>query len=421
MLAGRWPVRFVLLTALALAVVAGVAYAGGGSSATAAIRACRNKTSGLLRVVNAGANCRTGETLLTWNVEGPAGPSGIAGPKGDSGVAGAQGGTGPQGGTGRTGPAGPQGAAGLIGPPGLDGSQGVSVYAVQPSNHCAGRGFDIYQQDSNQNDALIGPLCDGATGTAGAPGANGAAGAAGPAGTAGPVGPEGPQGPAGSTGPQGATGPSGAQGLPGDDGSNGAQGAKGDTGDSGPAGLPGPAGPQGPKGDPGADGAKGDAGAPGLKGDPGPKGDPGAGVQVTAMGTASSRPGETTSLLVIPNVLTVTISTAPRTRTARIRATSRSRTRAPTTCGRRAARSLAGATSGSDLSFSIADRDPTTLQPVHAQRDFVDWETRTTISVYVAGQLHSGSTDDDSLDLRSKSVRRGRFALGGRPRLPSRP
>ena len=397
MLAGRWPVRFVLLTALALAVVAGVAYAGGGSSATAAIRACRNKTSGVLRVVNAGANCRTGETLLTWNVEGPAGPSGIAGPKGDSGVAGATGGTGPQGGTGRTGPPGPQGAAGLIGPPGLDGSQGVSVYAVQPSNHCAGRGFDIYQQDANQNDALIGPLCDGATGAAGAAGATGAPGAKGDPGSPGALG---PQGPTGSTGPQGAAGPSGAQGLSGEDGSNGAQGAKGDTGDSGQAG---PAGPQGPKGDPGADGSKGDAGAPGLKGDPGPKGDPGAGVQVTTMGTASSGPGETTSLLVIPNVLTVTVAGCSVDQdgaySSDVSFTNTSADDLWTASGPLAR----GATSGSDLSLSIADRDPTTLQPVHAQRDFVDWETRTTISVYIAGQLHSGSTDDNSLTCAARA------------------
>jgi hypothetical protein len=44
-----------------------------------------------------------------------------------------------------------------------------------------------------------------------------------------------------------------------------------------------------------------------------------------------------------------------------------------------------------------------TLQPVHAQRDFVDWETRTTISVYIAGQLHSGSTDADSLACAAKA------------------
>jgi hypothetical protein len=394
MLAGRWPVRFVLLTALALAVVAGVAYAGGGSSATAAIRACRNKTTGLLRVVNAGANCRTGETLLSWNVEGPTGPSGPAGPKGESGVAGAQGGTGPQGDTGRTGPAGPQGAAGLIGTPGLDGPQGGSVYAVQPANHCATRGFDIYQEDANQNDALIGPLCDGATGPAGAKGAPGAKGDPGSVGAAGATGPAGATGAAGPVGPQGAAGSSGAQGAAGQDGSNGAAGAKGDTGDSGPAG---PAGPQGPKGDTGADGPKGDDGAQGVKGDPG------AGVQVTTMGTASSGPGESTSLLVIPTVLTVTVSNCSANQdgsySSDVSFTNTSADDLWTPTGLLAA----GATSGTDLSFSIADRDPTTLQPVQAQRDFVDWETRTTISLYIAGQPHSGSTDDNSLTCAAKA------------------
>ena len=115
--------------------------------------------------------------------------------------------------------------------------------------------------------------------------------------------------------------------------------ARGDIGDSGPAGLPAPAGPQGPKGDPGADGAKGDAGAPGLKGDPGPKGDPGAGVQVTTMGTASSRPGETMSLLVIPNVLTVTSSNCSANQDGSFSSDISFTNTAPTTCGRRAARS----------------------------------------------------------------------------------
>ena len=276
---GRWPVRFVLLTTCALAVVGGVAYANSGSSSTTVIRACRNKTSGLLRVVNAGANCRTGEALLSWNVDGPAGPSGPAGPKGDSGAAGAAGPQGGSGGAGPTGPAGPPGTPGLAGPPGPSGSQGVSVYAVQPSNHCATRGFDIYQEDASLNDALIGPLCDGAagaTGLAGAKGAKGdpgAAGATGATGATGPAGPTGATGPAGATGPQGTAGASGPQGAPGQDGSNGAQGPKGDTGDAGSAG---PAGPQGPKGDAGAQG---------------PKGDTGAGIQVTAFAVGAPGAG----------------------------------------------------------------------------------------------------------------------------------
>ena len=37
------------------------------------------------------------------------------------------------------------------------------------------------------------------------------------------------------------------------------------------------------------------------------------------------------------------------------------------------------------------------------QRDYVDWETRTTISIYLAAQPHSGSADDDSLGCAAKA------------------
>ncbi len=76
------------LIALGLAAAAGVAYAttGADHAATTKIRACRSKSSGLLRVVSQTAKCRTDEALLTWNVQGPAGLPGAAGPKGDSGA-----------------------------------------------------------------------------------------------------------------------------------------------------------------------------------------------------------------------------------------------------------------------------------------------------------------------------------------------
>ncbi len=184
---------------------------------------------------------------------------------------------------------------------------------------------------------------------------------------------------------QGTTGAAGQQGAPGQDGSNGAPGPKGDTGDSGSAG---PAGPQGPKGDTGAQG---------------PKGDSGAGVQVTAVGTAHPGPGESTSLLVIPNILTVDIADCylnpDGSYSSDVSFTNTSVDDLWTSGGLLAA----GATSASDVSLSIADRDPTTSQPAHARRDFVDWETRTAISVYLAAEPHSGSADDNSLGCTAKA------------------
>ena len=381
-LGGRWPVRVALLAIFALTVVAGVAYANGSSSSTTVIRACRNKSSGLLRVINAGASCRTGESLLSWNVEGPAG---AAGPKGDTGAAGATGATGPQGGSGSTGPAGPKGATGAAGPAGLDGSQGVSVYAVQPSNHCTTRGFDIYQEDADLNDALIGPVCDGPTGATGPTGPVGAAGPQGATGATGTTGPTGATGPSGPSGPQGAPGQDGSNGSAGSNGSDGAAGPKGETGDQGAAG---PAGPQGPKGDAGAQG---------------PKGDPGAGVQLTTVGTASIGPGESSSLLVVPNVVTVEVAGCYADQdgsyASDVTFTNTSTDDLWTSGGLLAP----GATSGPGLSLTLADHDSLTSQPVHAEREYVDWETRTTITIYLAAAPHSGLPDDGSLGCAVKA------------------
>ena len=55
------------------------------------------------------------------------------------------------------------------------------------------------------------------------------------------------------------------------------------------------------------------------------------------------------------------------------------------------------------MNLSISDQDPKPSQPAHAQRDFVDWETRATISVYLAAQPHSGSADDNSLGCAAKA------------------
>jgi len=83
----------VVSVALALALAAGArveAQSGG------VIGACVS-ANGSMRVIAPGDVCKKGETLLSWNAEGPAGPAGPAGP------------TGP---TGATGPAGPAGRDG---------------------------------------------------------------------------------------------------------------------------------------------------------------------------------------------------------------------------------------------------------------------------------------------------------------------
>ena len=115
--------RRVLLAALPLVLVTGVALAaqpGGRQSTSAAIHACVNKKTGLVRIVAASASPR--RASMSWNAEGARGASGApgtAGPLGPGrprGCGRPKGDTGAQGAAGPAGPAGPQGAAGPAGP-----------------------------------------------------------------------------------------------------------------------------------------------------------------------------------------------------------------------------------------------------------------------------------------------------------------
>jgi Lamin Tail Domain/Collagen triple helix repeat (20 copies) len=116
--------RRVLLVALPLALVAGVALAAQPSArrpSNAVINACVKKGSGQVRVVKPAAACRRNESPLSWNAQGPAGPRGAAGP---TGATGATGPSGPAGTTGPKGDPGARGATGAAGPKGDVGPQG---------------------------------------------------------------------------------------------------------------------------------------------------------------------------------------------------------------------------------------------------------------------------------------------------------
>jgi hypothetical protein len=97
--------------ALAAATTGGYALASTASS-TSVLEACANRTNGQLRLVSSPADCRTGETSVSWNVQGRQGPAGPQGETGPQGATGPQGETGPQGPQGDTGPQGPQGEPG---------------------------------------------------------------------------------------------------------------------------------------------------------------------------------------------------------------------------------------------------------------------------------------------------------------------
>ena len=133
----RLPRRRLLLVALPLALVAGVALAAqptGRRPSNAVINACVKKKDGRVRVVAAGASCRKNELPLAWNSQGPAGPAGAAGRAGATGPAGAAGPAGPKGDPGVRGATGAAGAAGRAGPPGVQGPAGPSLSALETLN-----------------------------------------------------------------------------------------------------------------------------------------------------------------------------------------------------------------------------------------------------------------------------------------------
>jgi hypothetical protein len=73
--------RRLIAGVLVLAVAAGgVAIAAPGDGAT--IAACTNNLRESIRFVDEGVACAAGETLVTWNRQGPAGPPGERGPSG---------------------------------------------------------------------------------------------------------------------------------------------------------------------------------------------------------------------------------------------------------------------------------------------------------------------------------------------------
>jgi hypothetical protein len=87
------PRRAVVVAVALVAGAAAVAYATAAVTSTPSttIQACQNDTNGLLRVVSHPGDCRTGETPLSWNVQGPQGEQGPPGPPGPPGPAGAGG------------------------------------------------------------------------------------------------------------------------------------------------------------------------------------------------------------------------------------------------------------------------------------------------------------------------------------------
>ena len=115
-------------TLLLAGAAVGVASAAIPDTGTAALHGCRNKATGILRLVDPSLTGTLGhcittagpllETAVPWNALGAVGPAGQPGAEGPNGAAGQPGATGP------SGAPGPQGAPGEPGPTGATGAQG---------------------------------------------------------------------------------------------------------------------------------------------------------------------------------------------------------------------------------------------------------------------------------------------------------
>lgn len=117
---------------------------------------CYTKSGGALRVIDAGASCKSTETKITWNMVGQQGPTGATGPKGDTGPAGKDGATGPKGDTGATGATGPKGDTGAEGPAGKDGKDGSAIVVIDSTGKTVGHviGIESEPNDGRTNVAI---------------------------------------------------------------------------------------------------------------------------------------------------------------------------------------------------------------------------------------------------------------------------
>lgn len=73
------------LATLAVACAGFVAGPAPAFAADSTLSACIGKQTGVMRYTDAGTGCRSGETLVTWNVQGPQGVPGPQGPQGPTG------------------------------------------------------------------------------------------------------------------------------------------------------------------------------------------------------------------------------------------------------------------------------------------------------------------------------------------------
>jgi hypothetical protein len=223
-----------------------------------------------------------GGTGVTGNTgsTGIIGPTGITGVIGPTGITGNTGNTGSTGNTGATGGKGLTGATGGVGSTGNSGTTGV----IGPTGILGPTGLTGSTGDT------------GPTGPVGAQGAQGTSGLTGITGIAGMTGLTGVTGVTGEVGVTGITGPTGAVGVSGvsiigNTGLTGNAGTTGPTGETGATGGVGAtSGNTGPTGSQGTQGSQGSQGIQGAIGNTGPTGATGAVISFAIIGFTASLP-----------------------------------------------------------------------------------------------------------------------------------
>lgn len=144
---GHSSFRLVMACVLAFAALTGRATANPGiPDANGVIHACYSQATGTFRPIDTGANppqrCKSSETEITWNQQGPQGPVGPQGAVGPAGPTGATGATGAPGATGATGAAGATGPAGSAGISAANETDSLHTFAGPELERVLGRVFE---------------------------------------------------------------------------------------------------------------------------------------------------------------------------------------------------------------------------------------------------------------------------------------
>lgn len=114
------------------------------------IHACKKGNHVRIDNVNGPDDCKSNESYIWWNMEGPQGEQGEQGPQGEQGIQGLKGDKGDKGDTGEQGPQGKPGEPGPQGPQGEQGETGAEgVTGPAPAHQWNGKSLSFENPDGS--------------------------------------------------------------------------------------------------------------------------------------------------------------------------------------------------------------------------------------------------------------------------------